>query len=222
MKIYIDSREQDTIPQIISYYENHKEEYPNIESIEVKSIVGDGCTADNLIGWERKKLQDFITSSLNKKIKQQLYELRQAYKYPFLIVEGYDGMMDCISKNPQIHPNVIKGITTSAFAHNGVPINYVGPFFITFILETVNKFYDGKRELYESYYYIPQRHTVTKDNFVKYFVKGLPGIGDTVIPNLLQHFNNSVANIVNASIEELMKVEGITKNKAIKIKEVLK
>jgi len=221
MNIIIDSREQDTIQQITSYFADHKDKYPNIESIEVKTITGDGCTTDNLIGWERKKLMDFITSALSGKLKQQLYELRQAYKYPFLIIEGYDGIMDCITKNPQLHPNVIKGIATSSFAHNGVPIQFVGPFFTHFILETVNKFYDGQRELYESYLYIPKRHSVTKDDFAKYFVKGLPSVGATVIPNLLQHFDNSVSKLVNASIEELMKVEGITENKAKKIKEVL-
>lgn len=223
MKVYIDSREQEMISKLTSYFEEHKDKYQHIESIEVKTLVsGDLCTADNYFGVERKSPADFISSILSAKIKQQLLELRKTYQQPYFIVEGFDGIMDCINKNLQLHPNVILGATTSAFAHNGVPIQYVGGFYIPFVLQTIDKLYDGKKEHYESLDYIPFRHSTTKKDFSKYFVKGLPSIGATIGETLLQQFDYSVSKIINATEEELMKVEGIGKERAKKIKEVLK
>lgn len=222
MKVYIDSREQDMIQNITSYYKEHKDKYRHIESIEVKTLTsGDLCTADKYFGCERKSSADFISSVLSAKIKQQLYELRRTYKNPYLLVEGFDGIMDCINKNFQLHPNVIIGATTSAFAHNGVPIQYVGGLYIPFVLQTIDKLYDGKKEHYESLDYIPFRHTTTKKDFLKYFVLGLPGIKGSIGSRLLQQYN-SVGAIVNAPVEELQRVKGIGKGKAKQIKSVLK
>ena len=158
MKCTIDTREQETINRVLDYYNSNKENYPNIESIDVAELsTGDFRTNDNYFGDERKSVKDFIASILSGKLKQQLYELRHQYELPLLIVEGYDGIMDCINKNPQVHPNVIKGAVTSALTHNGVPIQFVGGFYVPFILDTVNKLYDGKKQQYEAFGYTPVR-----------------------------------------------------------------
>lgn len=222
MKCTIDSREQEAINRILNYYNSNKANYPNIESIDVTELsTGDFCTNDNYLGIERKSVVDFISSMQGGRLKQQLYELRQQYQQPLLIVEDYDGIMDCITKNPQLHPNVLRGVVTSAFAHNGVHIQFVNGFYVPFVLELVNKLYDGKKELYENFGYTPIRRTVTKDNFLKYFVYGLPFVKGILGSRLLEHYS-SVEEIINSSIEELMQIEGIGKKKAQKIKEVFK
>jgi len=222
MKCTIDTREQEAINRILDYYNNNKADYPNIESIDVKELsTGDFCTNDNYLGIERKSVVDFISSMQGGRLKQQLYELRNHYQQPLLIVEDYDGIMDCIIKNPQLHPNVLRGVVTSAFAHNGVHIQFVNGFYVPFILELVNKVYDGKRERYETFGYTAVRRSVSKKDFLRYFVYGLPTIKGTLGSRLIEHFP-SVESIVNANVEELMQVEGIGKKVAKNIKDVFK
>jgi len=223
MRVYIDSREKEMIQRVLKYYRKNKIKYPYIESIKIKKLItGDIVTADGLFGCERKSSSDFISSIITRKLKQQLFELRQNYKIPILVVEEYEGIMDCINKNPNIHPNVIKGVVTSAISHNGVPIQFVGPFYISFVLETINKLYDGEKEYYETEDYTPIRRSTTKNEHKLNIVMGLPDIKDVLAKSLLSHFNNSIREIANADEEELMRIKGIGKNKAQKIVEILK
>jgi len=220
MKIYIDSREQEKIQKIIDYWELEKERFPHITEIDVRTnAASDICTSDGFVGVERKSASDFISSVCGGKLKQQLHELKENFKHAFLFVEDYDGIMDCIEKNPKIHPNVIIGTTASTFAHSGVPICYVGAFYIPIVLTTIEKFYDGKT--YTEKEYNPIRRAATKEEEQLNIVIGLPNIGVTEGKKLLQHFDYSIKGIVNATLEELTKVEGIGKKKAQRIKEVL-
>jgi len=221
MKVYIDSREQDKIQTIKSYWADNRKKFKHIDSIETKLLAtGDMSTSDGLVGIERKSKADFIVSICEGKLKKQLYELNQNYQFAFLLVEDFEGIMDCIIKNPQIHPNVIKGVTTSSIARNRVPLYYVGNFYNSFVLEMINKFYDGRIEQYEKEY-TPIRRAVTKNEELLNIIIGIDGIGATEGNKLLQTFGNSISKIANASIEELMKVERIGKTKAEHIKEIL-
>jgi len=221
MKVYIDSREQKKIQKVINYWEANKKKFPHIDLIEVKTLAtSDICTSDGYLGFERKSAADFIGSICSGKLKQQLHELKQNFEHAFLFVEDYDGIMDCIQQNPKIHPNVILGATASAFGHSRVPISYVGAFYTPLVLMTIEKFLDGQSEEYQKEY-TPIRRAVTKGEYKLNIVKGLPGIGGTNAEALLSHFNNSIKAIVNADIEQYMEIEGIGKQKAQKIKEVL-
>jgi len=221
MKVYIDSREQEKIQTIIEYWENNKKRYPHIESISVRTNkAGDICTGEGLVGVERKSAHDFIPSICEGKLKKQLYELRQNFQFPFLLVEDYDGIWDCIKKNPQMHPNVIKGVTSSSISHNRVPIYYVGSFYNSFVLELIEKFYDGKSEQYEKEY-TPIRRASTKEEKKLNIIIGITNIGRIEGLKLLKHFNYSIKAIADAPIEELMQIERIGKTKAEHIKEIL-
>ena len=220
VKVYIDSREQDKIQKVIQFWEASKQKFPNIDLIEIKTLAtSDICTSDGLFGVERKSSADFIGSILGGKLKQQLHELKQNFKYAFLFVEDYDGIMDCIQKTPQIHPNVIIGATASAFGHSHVPICYVGDFYIPLVLATIEKFLDGKDEQYEKDY-TPIRRASTKNEEKMNIMIGLPNIGFTDGEKLLQHFDYKISKIVNASVDELTEVEGIGLTKAQRIKGV--
>jgi len=221
MKVYIDSREQDKINTIKSYWMENRKKFPYIDSIEVKLLAtGDITTSDGLVGVERKSKADFIASICEGKLKKQLYELNQNYRFAFLLVEDYEGIMDCIIKNPQIHPNVIKGVTTSSVSRNRVPLYYVGNFYNSFVLEMINKFYDGSIEKYAQEY-TPIRRAVTKKEEKLNIIIGINNIGRTEGEKLLQSFGDSIFNISIASIKELTAVERIGKKKAEHIKEIL-
>jgi len=220
MKVFIDSREQDKIQQIISYWKQSQKRFPNISEIEVKTLAtSDLCTSDALVGIERKSEADFIGSICSGKLKQQLYELKQNFENAFLFIENFEGIFDCITKTPQVHHNVIIGSIASVFAHSKVSVCFVGDFYIPIVLTTIEKFYDGKE--YTDKEYTPLRRAVTKGEYKLNIIKGLPGIGATNAESLLSHFNNSIKNMVNASIEQYMEIDGIGKIKAQQIKEIL-
>jgi ERCC4-type nuclease len=227
-EVYIDSREQDKIQKLIQYWEKFKDKYfQHIESIEIKTLAtGDLCTSEGLFGVERKSAADFIGSICSGKLKQQLYELKQNFENAILFVEDYDGIMDCIEKTPQIHPNVIIGATASTFAHSKVPICYVGAFYIPVVLTTIEKFYDEKEQTYTPLrsQHKPSRKKATKEDFQKYIVKGLPNIGNTEGEKLLQHYDYSVYKLVRGIVEnneELLNIKGFGKKTIENIKEVL-
>jgi len=221
MKVYIDSREQDKIQTIKTYWVGNRKKFPHIEAIETKLLItGDMCTSDGFVGIERKSKADFVASICEGKLKKQLYELNQNYRFAFLLVEDYEGIMDCILKNPHIHPNVIKGVTTSSVSHNRVPLYYVGNFYNSFVLEMINKFYDGKSEQYEKEY-TPIRRASTKEEKKLNIIIGITNIGRIEGLKLLKHFNYSIKAIADAPIEELMQIERIGKTKAEHIKEIL-
>jgi ERCC4-type nuclease len=221
MKVFIDSREQEKVQKVLTYFETNKKKFPHIESIEVKTLdTSDLATADGNIGIERKSSKDFVASFCSDRLKQQLFELRSNYKTPLLIVEDYDGIMDCIVKNPQLHPNVVLGVVSSALSHNGVPITFVGPFYIPFVLQLIEKTYDGSRETYENIEYTPIRRSWTKDNMKLNIVVGIPQVNEILGLRLLQTFG-SIKAIANATEEELQQVPGIGEEKAKQIKEVL-
>jgi len=221
MKVLVDSREREKSNIMIKYWERNAIKLPHITSMEVKELdVSDTCTDDMFIGIERKSQHDFIPSICSGKLRQQLYELRQNFDVPVLVVEGYDGLMDCITKTPQVHPNVIIGASTSAFAHNRVPIFYVGAFYVPFVLNLIDKMYDGKEMTPSTYN--PVRAMPTQDDYVRYLVYGLPGVKGEIGERLLKHFDYSISKILAASVEELITIPGIGKKKADEIKGVLK
>lgn len=224
MKVYIDNREQKKIQNLINYWKDNKDRYQKIESIEVRqNATSDICTADGLVGIERKSSADFIGSICGGKLKQQLYELKQNFSYPYMFIEDFDGIMDCIEKSPQVHPNVIVGTIASVFAHSQVPVCFVGGFYNQIVLTTLNKFYDGKEKQYDKDY-TPIRRTATKDEYQKNIIMGLPNVGLTDSEKLLKANNNSVYNFVRTAVEnpeKLKNIKGIGDKKIQKMKEIL-
>jgi len=230
-KVHIDSREKEKIPNLLSFYEANKDNYPHIESISVKTNASsDLCTYDGLVGIERKSIADFIGSICGGKLKQQLYELKTNFRFPILLIENFNGIIDCIEKSPRVHPNVIIGSLTSSFAHSNVPAMFVGGFYNHIALGIIEKFYDDKAKDFDSIYsplrkgYIPSRKNATKEDFQKYIVKGLPNIGDTDGEKLLQYYDYSIYKLVRGIIEnpdEILKIDRMGKTKLKKIKEVL-
>lgn len=222
MRVYIDSREQEKIQTIKAYWAENRKKFSHIEAVETKLLAaGDMATSDGYVGLERKSKADFIASICSGKLKQQLHELKQNYQFAFLLVEDYTGIMDCILKNPQIHPNVIKGVTTSSVSHNRVPLYYVGNFYNAFVLEMINKFYDGKSEQYEKEY-TPIRRAFTKEEEKLNIMIGIANVGRTEGLKLLEHFDYSIKAITTAPIEELMEIKGIGREKGSHIQEILK
>jgi len=222
MKIFIDIHEETVSPTIINYYNSHKEKYPHISSIITKHLtVSDLCTSNGLVGVERKSSSDLISSLFDGRLQQQLHELKQNFTYPHLIITDYTSINDLMYKNPQLHPNVIIGSLTSVISHSQVPYNFVGPFYTLFTLSLLEKYLDNKHIIRQKEY-TPIRRTSTPNEEKIQIITGIKGIGLRDGTRILEHFNYSIGNIIKSSTAELEQIPNIGKEKAHKIKEILK
>ena len=221
MKVYIDAREKDKIQKVLTYFSANTNYFKYIDSMSIKTLEsGDIATADGKLGIERKSPSDFISSLFKGRLHKQLYELKQNYETALLVVEGYNGMEDCMASNPQIPPTTIIGASTFSLSRFNVPIQFVGHFYEPFVCSIINKLYDGKTQRYSTDY-TPTRRTATKDEHQLNIIMGIPGISKTIGKTLLDHSNNSITKLCSLSEEELTSIPGIGKKRAKLIQEIL-
>ena len=171
--------------------------------IEFKGLkVGDYITKD--IAIERKTVSDFISSMKNKRLPKQLEELQQ-YENRLLIVEGIDEQELYTDSQDFIgmHPNAIRGFLLSILLKYKVPIiftkNYQDTAKFLIVL--------SKRKTNNSAPLNAKKKAHTKKEQLQFIIEGFPGIGPKTAKKLLKKFK-SIANIVNASEEELKEVIG--------------
>jgi len=193
MKITIDYREKQCL--VPSLLVKHGFE------IELKELK----VADYLVNGlaiERKTIDDFISSMINKRLLNQLEELQQ-YPNKLLIIEGlrYQELYD--DKNiHKPHSNSIKGFLLSILLRHKVPIIF------TKDQEDTASFISilAKKKKQE----MPIRankKTLNKKEQQQLILEGFPGIGAKTAKKLLKEFK-SIQNIINAKESELTKVIG--------------
>lgn len=223
MKICIDNRERLRIPLFENYIKSGKTKF--ITGIELDNYkTSDYHTKDRVIGVEYKR-DDFVESTFDGTLDKQLKELKDNFAHPYLFI-GYDGLKDMITQNIGVNPSAIIGKLSSILARHNVTTIFVGDFLVRFVCDIIEKHYDGKTPIKEIQY-TPIRKKFLKRNPTVKEIKHamfeqLPGFGAMKVNKLLEHFDDSFYNITNASTEEIMKVSGIGKILAEKIKEVLK
>ena len=216
MKLCVDDRETDEIPQFKRFVQTKKTKI--FTEVEVgRYDSGDVHSGDGLVGIERKG-SDFVSSMLDGRLEQQLKELVDNFQYPFLFIE-YDSFIAMIQDNLGINPKALIGELTSVLARNRVTVHWTGnyatiksplephPYYVQFAVRTIEKFYDGRNEMKQSIY-TPIRRQATPQEVKLDIASRPPGVGRMKGLRLLEHFG-SIKNICNASKEELMEVKGI-------------
>ena len=218
MKLCVDSRERLKIEPFRKYIADRKSSV--IDGIEVvTSQVGDVYTPDGCIGIERKAT-DFVNDIFNGKLEQQMHELKNNFERPYLFIE-YNGLMDLIENNLQVNPSVIEGELAAILARHKVTVCFVGGHYIPLVVRLVEKFYDLHNPT-KNINYVPIRRKATTGEIRLDLISRLPKVGAKKGNKLLEKFDNSIQKISNASIEELMEVDGIGEKMAKQIKEILK
>lgn len=156
--------------------------------------------ADYLVGKiaiERKTVQDFISSMLNKRLLQQLKHL-QKYKQNLLIIEGIDEQ-ELYSKETKLNPNAIRGFILSISLNYNVPIimtqNYEDT--ANYLITLAKQQLKSKTEI-SFHSRIPQ--TIKEQK--QYILEAFPNIGPIKAQNLLKKFK-TLNNVLNATEEEL-------------------
>lgn len=198
--IVIDSRET----AVLSHLSGLEDSNVTRKQLE----VGDYVCSDR-VGIERKTISDFLQSILDRRIFKQLCDLSEAYKNPLLIIEGNPEIL-FLERN--IHPNTIRGVLASIAIDHGIPIIWTrNP------KETANQvFWIAKREQKRekkapAIRCLKKRSSVT--DMQRFLVAGLPHINSKLTERLLSKFKTP-KRVFSAKEEQLIKVEGIGKEKA--------
>jgi len=152
---------------------------------------------------ERKTVQDFISSMINKRLTNQLEELNQ-YKEKILIIEGiYE--QELYSDNGEVggmHSNAIRGFIISILLKHKVPIIFTKDYKDTARFISVL----AKRQAKELSLKVNKK-SLNKKERLQFIIEGFPGVGPKSAKKLLEKFK-TLKGITNASEEELEEVLG--------------
>ncbi len=203
--IYADTREQASgVVRELS----EKEVLLKVKQLE----IGDFVLSDDIIV-ERKTTEDFLQSMIDGRLFHQLIKMNENYKMPLMIIEGNQEELFTLRN---IHRNAILGAITS------IMLNYRTPIIFT----------KDAKETAELLFVTAKREQLAKDKDIRlrtgrkgltltetqqFVVESLPMVGPTMAKSLLKKFK-SVRNIINASREDLMKVENLGEKKASRIR----
>jgi Fanconi anemia group M protein len=185
IKIIADNREKNSlvISQLIK----------NNANVELKQLE----IADYLIGEtaiERKTFSDLQSSIINKRIFDQLKNLKQ-YKSRLLILEGNSDLF--------IHENAIRGFILSCSLDYETPTIFTkdetdtASYLSVLAKRTKNKEVSLRQSI----------SFKSKEEQQQYILEGFPGIGPVTAKALLKQFK-SLKNIISAPKEELKEILG--------------
>jgi ERCC4-related helicase len=169
--------------------------------IKVRSLaVADYQVSDD-IALERKTNGDFISSIMDKRLYKQAKELVDNFKKPLMIIEGselYSGF---------IHPNAVRGAMASITVDFGIPIiptrspeDTAAMIYRIAVREQTHEKSDIQIRT--------EKKPLTTWEQQLYIVESLPNVGPVTARKLLEEFK-SVKAVINASEEDLKRVEGI-------------
>lgn len=179
-----------------------------------KLAVADYVLGKN-IACERKTTQDFLQSIIDGRLFRQLAELKEHYNNPVLIIEGRSPF----ESDRDIHHNAIRGAIASIAIEFAVPIIWTQNQY-----ETAEMLYTiARREQLPAKNAIRircKKKVMSMNQLQEFLVSGLPKVSSTTARKMLKYFSTP-EKIFTADAAELMKVDGIGKNMAKKIREIL-
>jgi Fanconi anemia group M protein len=197
-KIIADIHEKDSL--ILAELTTDKD----IELIIQPLKIGDYLIGDTII--ERKTISDFISSMINRRIIEQLKQMKQ-YKNQLLILEGDLNDSD-------FNQNSLKGFILSIIINYQIPIIMTQDYKDTCKYLTILAKQQIKKPIEIS---LHSRIPKTLKEQKQYILESFPNIGPITAKKLIKEFNN-LNKIFNASEEDLKKV---LKNHSSKFKNIL-
>ncbi len=182
-------------------------------NIEIKTLpVGDYIVAPEIVV-ERKSIRDLISSIFDGRLFDQCNRLREHFQHPVILMEGNVDEIEEFTENPLVFYGAISSIA----------LDFKIP-----VLPTPNATHTAKLLVSMS-----SRKDATKGPFLKKIKKSsdlqrqqlsvlcsLPGVGEKLATRMLEKFGTPL-QVLGASSVELSKVEGLGKERAKKIREML-
>jgi len=200
--IIVDTREKQSLIAANLIEKKAKIEYEKLE-------IGDYLIQDTII--ERKTFSDFVGSMINKRLFDQLREIKKYPKY-FLIIEGFYYNYDKFN----VHENAIRGMLLSIAMDFQVPVIFTEDEEDTanFLILTAKRYerprpQDSLR---------PSKTLKTLEEQKQFILEGFPGIGPAAAKNLLDKFP-TLKEIFNTTEEELKEI--LDENKLKKFLDLL-
>ena len=201
--IFADSRER----EILEYFKQYDCE------VQKKMLLCADFLVSDRVCIERKTVKDFVQSITDKRLFQQLSNMKENFERPLLIIEGKESLYGTLQ------PNVIRGALSSIAIDLGIPIIWTMD-----IADTAGMIYwiANREQMLEKRPIALRNKKVPKKlkEMQEYFVSSLPDISNVRAKALLKYFKSPHA-ILEADEKELQKVKGIGKKLAKNIKKVL-
>ena len=175
------------------------------QQIEFKELkVGDYIINNTVI--ERKTIQDFTSSMINKRLFKQLEEMKQ-FPQHLLIIEGETNEFELSG----INSNAIKGFLLTINLRYKVPVIFTQDAEETALYL---KILANKKET--TFSFQVSKRNLTQDEQLQFILEAFPKIGPKKSKALLTQFKTT-QGIINASEEELKEILG---KQAIGFKEI--
>jgi len=181
--------------------------------IEIKKVPYGDYVINDSITIERKTARDFLVSIIDGRLFNQLSNLKKHCLNPILLIEGNPYKTEL-----NFDPMAIKGALLSAQAIWHIPV-----IFSRSKEDTRNILLMIGRQDQTYMDVVPLRGGYRPKRLKSkqlYLLQGLPQVGPLLAKRLIEHFR-SVSRVMNASIEELMKIDGLGRVSAEKIREAL-
>ncbi len=164
---------------------------------------------------ERKSSDDFLKSIIDKRLFEQLGNLKASFQKPLLIIEG-DHVLD---NSRAVNPNAIRGAIASVSIDYGVPIIWTET-----QADTAHQLLAiARREQLERKKTVGirwKRKSRSVAEMQEFLVAGVPNISTAKARNLLGHFKTPEM-LFTASETELKKVDGVGGKLAKQIRKLL-
>jgi DNA excision repair protein ERCC-4 len=161
---------------------------------------------------ERKSYADFALSIADGRLFPQAAKLARCPHRPLILLEGPRPR-----RMPEIHPHALKGAMASLAVMWRLPVLLArdpeDSLTILRLLAGQLRSSNGGQKRYDRK---PKRLASRK----LYVLQGLPGVGPSLAHRLLLEFG-SVERVVTADEEELMRVRGVGRQKAARIRELV-
>ncbi len=202
--IHIDHREQKLIKKM-----------SDIEEITIvsKSLdVGDIIISDK-VGIERKEAGDFLQSIIDQRLFRQMTELKSTFEKPIVILEGKN-----LYGIRNIHPNAIRGALASIICDFSIPIIHTRDLEDT--AEMITALARREQKDRKDIQIRGTKRSKSIGEIQEYIVSGFPDINSRLSRRILEKFR-TIKKFVNCKEKRLEEIEGIGREKAKKIKEIV-
>lgn len=183
--------------------------------IHLEKIDNADYLLSSRVGVEFKTSEDFVNSLIDGRLLQQMRELKENFERPLVVVEGEQDIYSVRN----VHPNSIRGMLATISVSYGIPILFTknskeSAAFMKIIAKREQDDEGSDFSLHGA------KREMSLKEWQEYIISALPGVGSTLARPLLREFK-SVKNVVNASEDELQKVEKVGPVKAKRIKEIV-
>jgi len=184
--VIVDSREATTAPKIVKGLKEHG------ANIRIEALPKGDYIISDLCAIERKTVHDFVYTLTRRYLFEQLFQLKEAYAKPFILIEGY---LPIIYKFSRIQPASVWG-AMFALAKQGIFMIHT-----TNYKETVDFLYTAAKQEQIVEKRIPIVHAVKKHETLAdaqiFFLASLPNIGREKAKTLLNSYQTPLNALLN-------------------------